>query len=219
LDGSTGLYYFNARYYAPAIGRFITSDPIKDGLNWYVYCKNNPLRYVDPNGLTTWELTLGWHDFAQSFPAADGPIIAGDAVYVLGIAVTAVCDILSSIGPQIVAAIDEGVYLAEEFADKISNEIEQNMNSDGNTPNDDNNNKGNKKSYTEGQYKQFQKQLKQHGEESLLKSRQTFQNRITEHLQKVDEAQKNGGYTSSMLREIDNWEQQINAIDAILGDL
>jgi lysozyme len=26
-------------------------DPIKDGVNWYVYCRNNPLRYVDPNGL------------------------------------------------------------------------------------------------------------------------------------------------------------------------
>ena len=27
-------------------------DPVKDGVNWNVYCANNPLRYVDPNGLT-----------------------------------------------------------------------------------------------------------------------------------------------------------------------
>jgi RHS repeat-associated protein len=50
-DGETGLSYFNARFYDPAIGRFTAMDPIKDGVNWYVYCRNNPLRYVDPNGL------------------------------------------------------------------------------------------------------------------------------------------------------------------------
>jgi hypothetical protein len=26
-------------------------DPIKDGVNWYVYCENNPLKFVDPDGL------------------------------------------------------------------------------------------------------------------------------------------------------------------------
>jgi hypothetical protein len=26
-------------------------DPIKDGVNWYVYAINNPLKFVDPNGL------------------------------------------------------------------------------------------------------------------------------------------------------------------------
>ncbi len=47
---STGLYYFGARFYDPAIGRFITMDPAKDGRNWYIYCNNNPLVYVDPDG-------------------------------------------------------------------------------------------------------------------------------------------------------------------------
>ncbi len=49
---STGLYYFGARFYDPTIGRFITMDPAKDGRNWYVYCNNNPLMYVDPDGKT-----------------------------------------------------------------------------------------------------------------------------------------------------------------------
>jgi len=52
-DEGTGLVYFNARFYDPEIGRFITVDPIRDGVNWYVYCGNNPLRYVDPSGLFT----------------------------------------------------------------------------------------------------------------------------------------------------------------------
>ncbi|MCK4543624.1 MAG: hypothetical protein KAU17_15440, partial [Spirochaetales bacterium] len=51
MDPDTGLYYSNARWYDPELGRFITSDPIRSGLNWYAYCSSNPLKYVDPTGL------------------------------------------------------------------------------------------------------------------------------------------------------------------------
>ncbi|MGE5557698.1 MAG: RHS repeat-associated core domain-containing protein [Bacillota bacterium] len=50
-DTGTGLLYFGARFYDPEIGRFITEDFAKDGPNWYIYCRNNPLKYIDPNGL------------------------------------------------------------------------------------------------------------------------------------------------------------------------
>ena len=50
-DEVTGLYYFNARWYDPRLGRFTSEDPIRDGMNWHVYVNNNPLRYVDPTGL------------------------------------------------------------------------------------------------------------------------------------------------------------------------
>jgi RHS repeat-associated protein len=49
-DDPTGLMYCNARYYDPTLGRFITEDPAKDGGNWYIYCANNALKYIDPNG-------------------------------------------------------------------------------------------------------------------------------------------------------------------------
>jgi len=59
---SSGLQYFGARYYDPSIGRFITVDPIKDGINYYAYANNNPMKYVDPSGTqvyeTTWEPLL-----------------------------------------------------------------------------------------------------------------------------------------------------------------
>jgi RHS repeat-associated protein len=51
LDEEIGLYYFNARYYDATLGRFISLDPVQDGSNWYVYCSNNPLCFVDPTGL------------------------------------------------------------------------------------------------------------------------------------------------------------------------
>ena len=51
LDPETGLYYFNARWYDPKLGKFITEDPARDGINWYVYVLNNPLRFIDPSGL------------------------------------------------------------------------------------------------------------------------------------------------------------------------
>jgi RHS repeat-associated protein len=55
LDG-TGLYYYNARYYDPTIGRFISPDTVIQSpgnpqtLNRYSYSLNNPLKYIDPSG-------------------------------------------------------------------------------------------------------------------------------------------------------------------------
>ena len=54
LDTSTGLYYNNARWYDPALHRFISEDPIgiEGGSNLYAYTANDPVNYVDPSGLT-----------------------------------------------------------------------------------------------------------------------------------------------------------------------
>ena len=52
-DPDTGLYYYRARYYDPAIGRFLSEDPAGFGggdVNLYAYVGNNPLRFNDPSG-------------------------------------------------------------------------------------------------------------------------------------------------------------------------
>ena len=43
--------YLRNRYYQPSTGRFLTSDPAQDGMNWYMYCGGDPVNYVDPLGL------------------------------------------------------------------------------------------------------------------------------------------------------------------------
>jgi RHS repeat-associated protein len=50
FDADSNLYYYAARYYDPYIGRFTQRDPAGDGVNWYAYTYNNPLKYTDPNG-------------------------------------------------------------------------------------------------------------------------------------------------------------------------
>jgi RHS repeat-associated protein len=65
MDDETGLMYYEARYYDPAIGRFITLDPLlldegskplasvlsnPQSLNPYSYVTNNPVRYTDETG-------------------------------------------------------------------------------------------------------------------------------------------------------------------------
>ncbi len=51
------MIYLRARYYNPQIGRFTSLD-IEEGeisnpldMNRYVYCRNNPIKYVDPMGM------------------------------------------------------------------------------------------------------------------------------------------------------------------------
>ncbi len=48
------LYYYNARFYDPTLGRFMTEDPARSGGNWYVYADSEPLSGIDPTGLRTY---------------------------------------------------------------------------------------------------------------------------------------------------------------------
>ena len=52
-DDGTGLYYYRARYYHPAVGRFVSEDPIElsGGINFYLYVADNPITSTDPLGL------------------------------------------------------------------------------------------------------------------------------------------------------------------------
>jgi RHS repeat-associated protein len=90
--------YFGARYYGSRIGRFTTVDPLMDQRtalvdpqqwNRYAYGRNNPLRYVDPDGRaieTPWDalnVGIGVASFAANVAAGN---VGGAVVDALGIA-------------------------------------------------------------------------------------------------------------------------------------
>jgi RHS repeat-associated protein len=58
----TGIYYFRARWYDPVTGRWLSPDPIgiNGGLNQFVFCSNNSINNIDPQGL--WQATIGGGD-------------------------------------------------------------------------------------------------------------------------------------------------------------
>jgi RHS repeat-associated protein len=68
---SNGLYYYRARHYMPAWGRFMQADTIgyAGGSNLYAYVKNDPLNLIDALGLLpdSPEATSGWVASAQSW--------------------------------------------------------------------------------------------------------------------------------------------------------
>ena len=68
-----GLYYYKARFYSPALGRFLQTDPIgmADDLNLYAYVGGNPVNRIDPTGFTSQEAAL------LSGRLAMGPLAGG----------------------------------------------------------------------------------------------------------------------------------------------
>ena len=56
-DEESGLYYHGARYYAPWLGIWTSTDPsyLSDGTNIYSYVNRNPIRLYDPNGRDGWD--------------------------------------------------------------------------------------------------------------------------------------------------------------------
>ncbi len=69
-DDKTGLSYYGYRFYAPALGRWMTRDPLGEkgginlftfvdsvgkpfsGMNLYAFCDNNPINEIDPDGMS-----------------------------------------------------------------------------------------------------------------------------------------------------------------------
>ena len=62
---ASGLLYYNARYYDPALGTFISPVSLVPNqrrvidYNRFAYARNNPLRYNDPSGHCPWCISIG----------------------------------------------------------------------------------------------------------------------------------------------------------------
>jgi len=55
FEPESGLIYFGRRYYDPSVGSWLTKDPlgIYENPNFYQYCQNNPLCFLDDLGFSS----------------------------------------------------------------------------------------------------------------------------------------------------------------------
>jgi RHS repeat-associated protein len=61
-DAATGLAYYHARYYDPALGQFASADTVADGLNRYGYVRGNPTTATDPGAFRRHTVECGQYD-------------------------------------------------------------------------------------------------------------------------------------------------------------
>jgi RHS repeat-associated protein len=66
-DEESGFYYFGARFYAPWICRWVGADPsgTDDGTNPYCFVQCNPIRFIDIDGLFSWD-PAAWGDALEA---------------------------------------------------------------------------------------------------------------------------------------------------------
>lgn len=83
LDVESGLYDFRARFYDPAVGRFMAPDPAGEFPSPYVYAANDPFGRIDPSG----QMSFGAYRIVLSaaYTVAMGLIGAGIGALVGGL--------------------------------------------------------------------------------------------------------------------------------------
>ena len=90
LDSETALHYFGARYHRNLTGRLTTVDPVLDqatavfnpqGWNRYAYVRNNPLKYIDPDGRDPRQVFGAAAAATAAWPPAGVVVLTGAAVY------------------------------------------------------------------------------------------------------------------------------------------
>jgi len=114
-EDDTGAIYMRARYYDPAIGRFISEDPGRNGANWCAYCSNNPVNLVDPDGLS-------WTKYIPYLAVGLVAVILGG----LG-AVTGCVPLMVAGGVLMLGDLIVGIISLRPAAENTANSVRSNM--------------------------------------------------------------------------------------------
>jgi spermidine synthase len=72
------------------------------------------------------------------------------------------------------------------------------------------------KLYSEATFKAFERQLAKDGMKSMLKTQSRIQKNLAEHIQKLSEIKRFGGYSSSVEPEIKTFQSQLEALKDLL---
>lgn len=70
--------------------------------------------------------------------------------------------------------------------------------------------------YSEATFKSFERQFANDGMKSIMKTQSKIQKNLAEHIQKLADINKTGGYSSSVEREIRTFQSQLAAIKDLL---
>jgi RHS repeat-associated protein len=86
VEEQNGLVYAGARYYDPALGRFLSDDPVRFtesnpmSFNRYAYANNNPYKYVDPDGRSIATKTIKYIVKGGDFAATTADFVSDVAI-------------------------------------------------------------------------------------------------------------------------------------------
>lgn len=114
LDEASALFYFRARYYDPAVGRFISPDTQLasqvyqvDAFNRFAFAVNNPVTFVDPTGHNVWQSIIG--------------ALIGAVEVIAGVAIDVISDgALESVGGALIGAGVNGIIYSATSSKNFS---------------------------------------------------------------------------------------------------
>ena len=205
-DEDTGLVYMGARYYDPAIGRFLSVDSVHfvetniHSFNRYAYANNNPYRFKDPDGRNA--VTAFGGLLAESFNFATGQGFNGSLVTGAlkdgyngegaGFWRSAGEDVLAfgggALGAVAKAAVAGRGAIVAEVA--INPKI----------------------------YVELEKQLVKDGANSIQRALRSAEASLAEHHAKLEQIIAKGGYPSQVQGTIRNVERQVETLKQFILD-